>query len=233
MSVNYIPNTLSQPTVFIIDDDDGVRGSLKALIESMGILVESFENVRSFLDDYNPDKSGCLVLDIRLPQISGLELQDHFQRNGIQIPIIFLSGHSNVAIAVRTMKAGAFDFLEKPIDDQVLLDSIQRAIEIDRKARNERQWHSKIMERIGMLSPREEEVLRLLLQGKANKVIASEMKLSTKTVETHRAHIMRKMGVSSMAGLVWMAITSGEYHEIPDQLPFSMPETKQQPYSLN
>lgn len=233
MSVNLAENPTASPTVFVIDDDDGVRNAIVMLIESMSIKVLSFNSVRSFLDEYETNTPGCLVLDVRLPQISGLELQEHFQRHDIHIPIIFLSGHSNIAMAVRTMKAGAIDFLEKPFDDQMLLDSIQKAIEIDHQTRNKRKQHSMVMEKIEALSPREEDVLRLLIQGKANKVIAHEMDLSTKTIETHRAHIMHKLGVSSMAGLMWMAITSGEFQEIPEQLPFTLPDTDQQLFSLH
>lgn len=232
MSANLAHDNLSQPTVFIVDDDDGVRDALSELIDSIGIRVKSYDNVRSFLEEYDPAAPGCLVLDVRLPGISGLELQEHFKRNDIHIPIIFVSGHSNVAIAVRSMKAGAVDFLEKPFDDQLLLDSIQKALEIDRVSRNEEEHRSLIMKRIDLLSPREEEVLQLLIQGKANKTIADQMQLSTKTIETHRAHIMRKLGVRSMAGLMWMAIKSGAYQEIPDQLPFEPPKIEQQPFSL-
>jgi FixJ family two-component response regulator len=221
-----------QPTVFIVDDDDAVRDALQMLIESMGIQVSAFSNVQSFLDAYDPGMPGCLVLDVRLPKVSGLELQEHLKRNNIRIPIIFISGHGTVSMAVRTLKAGAVDFLEKPFDDQMLLDSIQKAIELDKRSRNNEQWHARIMERLDSLSRREEEVLRLLIQGKPNKVIAHEMDLSTKTVETHRAHIMRKLGVNSMAGLVWMALNSGEYHEVPDQLPFRPPSTEPEPFAL-
>lgn len=213
----------SKPTVFIVDDDDAVRDALQALLESMDIQTLAFDNVQSFIDSYNPEQPGCLVLDVRLPQLSGLELQEYLQRQGIKIPIIFVSGHSTVSIAVRTLKAGAVDFLEKPFDDQMLLDSIQRALELDRRARADEKWRQNVLRYLGQLSRREEEVLRLLIQGKANKVIAHEMGLSTKTVETHRAHIMRKLGVNSLAGLVWMALTSGEYHEVPEQLPFPLP----------
>lgn len=214
----------TKPTVFIVDDDHAVRSALQALVESMGIQTCAFENVQSFLDSYNPKQPGCLVLDVRLPQLSGLELQEYLKRQGINTPIIFVSGHSTVSMAVRTLKAGAIDFLEKPFDDQSLLDSIQRALECDRRLRTEEQWRENVLQYLGQLSRREEEVLRLLIQGKANKVIAHEMNLSTKTIETHRAHIMRKLGVNSLAGLVWMALTSGEYHEIPEHLPFPPPE---------
>ena len=232
MSVNTEKYSSDHPTVYIVDDDFGVRDAMCELITSIGIRAKSYDNVRSFLDEYIPSKPGCLVLDVRLPGISGLELQEHLRRKNIHIPIIFVSGHSNVAIAVRTMKAGAIDFLEKPFDDQLLLDSIQKALEIDRVARDEQEHRSMIMKRIDCLSPREEEVLHLLIQGKANKTIADQMQLSTKTIETHRAHIMRKLGVRSMAGLMWMAIKSGEYEEVPDQLPFDIPQAKQLPYSL-
>lgn len=222
----------SRPTVFIVDDDDAVRNSLQTLVESMDIQTCVFDNVQSFLDTYNPKQPGCLVLDVRMPQLSGLELQEYLKRQGIKTPIIFVSGHSTVAMAVRTLKAGAIDFLEKPFDDQALLDSIQRALACDRRARMDDQWRQNILQYLGQLSRREEEVLRLLIQGKANKVIAHEMSLSTKTIETHRAHIMRKLGVNSLAGLVWMAITSGEYHEVPEQLPFPIPEQSPAVYSL-
>jgi two-component system response regulator FixJ len=208
------------PTVYIVDDDLDVRDTLKFFVESIGFQVSVYDCVHDFLSDYHQDMPGCLILDVRLPKISGLELQDHFQRKAIRIPIIFLSSHSNVSIAVRTMKAGAIDFLEKPFDEQLLLDSIQKAMGIDRKTRETKQQHSMIMEKIEGLSNREEEVLRFLIQGKANKVIAGTLGLSTKTIETHRAHIMRKLGVSSMAGLMWMAIKSGEYKEVPELLPF-------------
>lgn len=232
MSVNFESEDFTQPTVFIVDDDFGIRDAMGELITSIGIQVKSYDNVRSFLDDYDPSIPGCLVLDVRLPGISGLELQEHFRRKNIHIPIIFVSGHSNVAIAVRSMKAGAIDFLEKPFDDQRLLDSIQKALEVDRLTRNENEHRSMIMKRIDCLSPREDEVLHLLIQGKANKKIADQMQLSTKTIETHRAHIMRKLGVRSMAGLMWVAIKSGVYEEVPDQLPFESAQVKYQPYSL-
>jgi two-component system, LuxR family, response regulator FixJ len=222
----------SQPTVFIVDDDDAVRDAVQTLVESIDIKTCAFNNVQSFLDEYNAEQPGCLVLDVRLPQLSGLELQEYLHRKGIKTPIIFVSGHSTVSMAVRTLKAGAIDFLEKPFDDQTLLDSIQRALEHDRQLRSDEKSRQNVLQYLGSLSRREEEVMRLLIQGKANKVIAHEMSLSTKTVETHRAHIMRKLGVNSLAGLVWMAMTSGEYHEVPEQLPFSLPKQTQVSLSL-
>jgi FixJ family two-component response regulator len=230
---NFTPDEPTHPTVFIVDDDYDTRDSLKLFVESIGFHVADFDCVHDFLEAHHHDMPGCLIMDVRLPKISGLELQDHFQRKNIHLPIIFLTNNSNVSIAVRTMKAGAVDFLEKPFDEQLLLDSIHKAMGIDRKIRETKQQHSRIMEKIGNLSQREEEVLRLLIQGKANKVIASNLGLSTKTIETHRAHIMRKLGVSSMAGLMWMAITSGEYHEVPEQLPFTPLDPAQQPITLS
>lgn len=232
MSANQAQKDISDPIVYIVDDDDGIRDALKELITTIGIPVKSYDTVRSFLNDYSPSLPGCLVLDVRLPEISGLELQEHFNRTKVNLPIIFVTGHSNVKIAVRSMKAGAIDFIEKPFDDQILLDSIQKALEIDRLKRSEQQHHSNILQRINCLSPREEEVLKSLIQGKSNKTIANEMLLSTKTIETHRAHIMRKLGVKSMAGLMWIAIQSGVYNEIPDQLPFESSQGLQNAYSL-
>jgi FixJ family two-component response regulator len=216
-------DTIIKPIVFIIDDDNAVRDASQTLIESMNIETRAFSNVQSFLDSYDPSQPGCLLLDVRLPQMSGLELQEYLGREAIHIPIIFISGHSNVSMAVRTLKAGAIDFLEKPFDDQRLLDSLQKALDVDKALRHEAHWRELILQYLRQLSRREEEVLRLLIQGKPNKVIAHEISLSTKTVETHRAHIMRKLGVNSLAGLVWMALTSGKYQEIPDQLPFLPP----------
>lgn len=232
MSADLAKNEFTHPTVYIVDDDEGVRSALTELVTSIGIAVKSYDNVHSFLNEYLPSLPGCLVLDVRLPGISGLELQDHLKRKSVHIPIIFVTGHSNVTIAVRSMKAGAIDFLEKPFDDQLLLDSIQKALEIDRISRSEEQHRTNIMHRIKCLSPREDEVLKLLIKGKSNKSIADEMSLSTKTIETHRAHIMRKLGVKSMAGLMWMAIKSGVYHEIPDHLPFDPPRRSQTVYSM-
>jgi len=225
-------NEFPKPTVYIVDDDDGIRHSLEDLVVSIGIPVKTFDGVQSFLNEYDTSFPGCLILDVRLPGISGLELQEHFRRNKVNIPIIFVSGHSNVKIAVRSMKAGAIDFIEKPFDDQSLLDSIQKALKIDRVNRSEEMHRTNIMHRIKCLSPREDEVLKLLIQGKSNKSIADKMALSTKTVETHRAHIMRKLGVKSMAGLMWMTIKSGAYHEVPDHLPFDPPLINQPTYSV-
>ena len=226
------PQPQLEPTVFVVDDDDAVRDSLCMLIESMGIQVKSYSNAQAFLNEYDSSIPGCLVLDVRLPHISGLELQEHLRRRGEFIPLIFISAHATLAMAVRTLKAGAIDFLEKPFDDQMLLDSIQKAIEIDRSEREESICRDEIMEHLSTLSKREEEVLRMLIQGRSNKVIAHELDLSTKTVETHRAHIMRKLGVNSMAGIVWMALNSGRYNEVPDKLPFNPPSTKNQLFSL-
>lgn len=202
------------------------------LIESMGIKVSSFSNVQAFLNDYDASMPGCVVLDVRLPHVSGLELQEHLKRRDQFIPLIFISGHATIAMAVRALKSGAIDFLEKPFDDQMLLDSIQKAIEFDRRERRNRASREQIQEQLASLSKREDEVIRMLIQGKSNKVIAHKLGLSTKTVETHRAHIMSKLGVNSMAGLVWMALNSGQYPEVPDKLPFKLPAEIHQLHSL-
>lgn len=221
-----------ETTVFVVDDDDAVRDALCMLIESMGIQVKSFSNVQSFLNEYDASMPGCVVLDVRLPHVSGLELQEHLKRHGEFIPLIFISAHATIAMAVRTLKSGAIDFLEKPFDDQMLLDSIQKALKIDSQERETRIYREEILDHLTSLSKREDEVIRMLIQGKSNKVIAHNLGLSTKTVETHRAHIMRKLGVNSMAGLVWMALNSGRYQEVPDKLPFIPPVTDNHPLSL-
>lgn len=229
---DILPQNSQEPTVFVVDDDDAVRDAVCMLIESMDIKVKPYNNVQSFLNEYDPATPGCLVLDVRLPHVSGLELQEHLKRNNQNIPLIFISGHATLSMAVRTLKAGAIDFLEKPFDDQMLLDSIQKALEIDRVNRGMRICRAKIHDRLTQLSRREDEVMRMLIQGKSNKVIAHDLGLSTKTVETHRAHIMRKLGVNSMAGLVWMALNSGEYDEVPDKLPFTPPKTNHELIAL-
>lgn len=218
-------NTASplKPTVFIIDDNDAGRNALQARIESMNIPTCTFSTVQDFLYTYRPEQPGCLVLEVRPPQLSGLELQDYLQRKNIKTPVIFISEHSDVSMAVRSLKAGAIDFFEKPYNNQRLRNSIHKAFEIDRVTRIDDQWRRMVLQYLKQLSRREEEVLRLLIQGKPNKIIAHEMSLSPKTIETHRAHIMQKLGVNSLAGLVWMALTSGEYPEIPDHLPFPLP----------
>lgn len=195
--------TLTQ-TVFVVDDDVAVRQSLSLLIRSMGLSVESFESAQAFLSSCDPERSGCLVLDIRMPGMSGLEMQEELHRRTIDLPVIFITGHGDVAMAVRAMKLGAVDFIEKPFNDQQLLDRINQALEVDRAARAARAERATLASRIELLSPREREVMDRIVAGQANKVIAIELGLSERTVEIHRAKVMTKTGARSLAELVTM-----------------------------
>jgi FixJ family two-component response regulator len=202
-------------TVFILDDDASMRDSLRWLIQSVGLPVEAYASATDFLAKYDPERSGCLVLDVRMRGMSGLELQEELARRGITIPVIIVTGHADVPMAVRAMKSGALDFLEKPFSDQALLDRIQRAIEIDRNARRSRDERADVLSRLSVLTRREREIVDLLVDGKANKEIAAELGLSTRTVEGHRAHIMDKVGATSFAELVRMTLIART--EAPEQ----------------
>jgi len=194
-------------TVFIVDDDEAVRDSLSWLMESVGLSTETFPSADAFLQGYGADRPGCLILDIRMPGMSGLELQSVLREQGFRLPLIIISGHADVPMAVRALKAGAFDFIEKPFNDQLLLDIVQRAIEHDRQ---QRESHAEVDEwraRLESLTPREREVLELVVSGAANKVISSELGVSLKTVEAHRAKVMDKLQASSLSELVRMTLT--------------------------
>ncbi|MEX2479476.1 MAG: response regulator transcription factor [Gammaproteobacteria bacterium] len=191
-------------TVFIIDDDAAVRQSLALLIRSMALPVASFESAQDFLDRSDPAQPGCLVLDIRMPGMSGLALQDELRQRGFLLPVIFITGHGDVAMAVRAMKHGAVDFIEKPFNDQILLERINQALELDLQRRQADAERSDIERRIETLSPREREVMARIVAGQANKVIAIELGLSERTVEIHRAKVMSKSGAQSLAELVSM-----------------------------
>jgi two-component system response regulator FixJ len=195
-------------TVFVLDDDASMRDSLRWLIQSVGLPVEAYSSAGDFLEKYDRERPGCLVLDVRMRGMSGLELQEELVRRGISVPVIVVTGHADVPMAVRAMKAGALDFLEKPFSDQALLDRIQRAIEIDREARRSRDERADVLARLAVLTRREREIVDLLVEGKANKEIAAELGLSTRTVEGHRAHIMDKVGATSFAELVRMTLVA-------------------------
>lgn len=193
-----------EATVFIIDDDAAVRQSLALLIRSMALPVASFESAQDFLERGDPTQPGCLVLDIRMPGMSGLELQDELVQRGFLLPVIFITGHGDVAMAVRAMKHGAVDFIEKPFNDQILLERINQALELDLQRRQAHSERADIERRIATLSPREREVMTRIVAGQANKVIAIELGLSERTVEIHRAKVMSKSGAHSLAELVSM-----------------------------
>jgi two-component system response regulator TtrR len=193
-------------TVYIVDDDPGLCGSLRSLIESAGLAVETFETGREFLTKYD-DHGGpsCVVLDVRMPDMGGLQLQRELATRSITVPIIFTTAFANVPMAVRAMRKGAFDFLEKPLDADTLLERINQALDLDRRQQERRDQDESVARRMASLSPREREVMNLVVLGKANKEIAYDLGLSQKTVEVHRARLMKKLQVSSLAALVRLA----------------------------
>lgn len=193
-----------QQTVFVVDDDQAARESLRWLLESVGQLVQCHSSAREFLDSYDGSVPGCLVLDVRMPGMSGLELQNHLLERGWCLPVIVVTGHGDVPMAVRAMKAGAVDFLQKPYNDQTLLDRIQLALDLCRQRRRSHSELSQIRSNCEQLTPREREVAELVVAGKANKVIAIELGLSPKTIEVHRANVMFKMQANSLSELVQM-----------------------------
>jgi FixJ family two-component response regulator len=197
----------SDATVFVVDDDVAVCDSLRFLIESVGLQVRTFSSADEFLAACTPDQPGCLVLDLRMPGMSGLELQEQLARRKYTLPVIIITAHGDVPSAVRAMKAGAVDFLSKPFSDQNLLDRIHQALATDAQAREDEAIRVGISARAAMLTPREREVMNLVVSGLPNKGIAAQLQLSAKTVETHRARVMEKMQARSVAELVHMALT--------------------------
>jgi FixJ family two-component response regulator len=195
----------SEPVVFIVDDDASVRKGLERLVRSVGLRGKTFASAPEFLQCGASDGPSCLVLDVRMPGVSGLALQETLATAGHRIPIIFITGHGDIAMSVRAMKAGAVDFLPKPFNDQDLLEAIQEAIARDRQARQEWAVLQAIQQRTDLLTPRERDVLGLVVAGLLNKQIAAELGLSEKTVKAHRAQVMEKMQVSSVAQLVLLA----------------------------
>ena len=199
----------SEPVVFVVDDDQAMRSSLEWLIESVGMKVETFASADAFLDSYYPGRAGCLLLDVRMPGMSGLDLQSYLTREEIRIPVIIITGHGDVGMAVRAMKAGAVDFIEKPFHDEALLASIQTALQHDQRQRELQSQRAEIAARLAELTPREHEVMAMVTEGRSNKDIASDLGVSAKTVEAHRARVMDKMRADSLADLVRMALIAG------------------------
>jgi FixJ family two-component response regulator len=196
-------------TVFVVDDDPSIRRALTRLLRSVGLAVDAYAGAQEFLDAYDPARPGCLVLDVRMPHISGLELQQALAQRAVELPIIFITGHGDVPMSVRAMRAGAIDFLPKPFHDQDLLDAIQRAIARDAELRAARAVRVDVLRRVELLTPREREVLVLVTAGKMNKEIAAQLGASEKTIKVHRARVMKKMGAESVAELVVLAQTAG------------------------
>jgi two-component system, LuxR family, response regulator FixJ len=191
-------------TIMVVDDDAGVRNAMRALLKSVGLNSVLFGSAQEFLAAYQPSQQGCLVLDIRMPGMSGLELQQQLNMRGAVIPVIFMSGHADIPMAVEAMQHGAFDFLQKPFRDQDLLDRIQRAIARDSELRQSLGEHERIRTHLAELTPREREVLELMTQGLQNKSIAQKLAVSPRTIEIHRARVMEKMNAHSVAELVRM-----------------------------
>jgi len=196
----------SETTVFVVDDDQAMRTSLQWLIESTGMSVETYASADDFLANHVPGRAGCLLLDVRMPGMSGLDLQGYLARENYGVPVIIITGHGDVAMAVKAMKAGAADFIEKPFDDEDLLRSIRNALAFDARQRASREARAEVAMRLAQLTPREHEVMAMVTEGRANKEIAAALGVSAKTVEAHRARVMEKMRAGSLAELVRMAL---------------------------
>jgi FixJ family two-component response regulator len=193
-------------TVFVIDDDVAVRQGLSFMLRSAGYPVEAFPSAHSFLEDYDPRRGGCLLLDIQMPRVTGLELQQRLNLRGWRIPVIFITGHGTIPSAIAAMKSGAFDFIEKPLREDMLLESIDRALHWNDKAYEERLERATLQGRAALLTPREREVFELVAAGEPNKIIASRLGISFRTVELHRTHIIEKLKARSLSDLIRMAI---------------------------
>jgi two-component system, LuxR family, response regulator FixJ len=202
-------DTKRKPVVYIVDDDDGMRRALTVLITTVGYQPVAFAKPTEFLAKYDPNQPSCLVLDVRMPEMSGLEVQQQLNKKGSMLPVILISGHGDIPMAVQAMKDGAFDFLQKPFRDQELLDRINGALKRDAENRESVDRLADLKAREESLTPREREVLALVVDGKANKVIAIDLGLSERTVEIHRANVMEKMGARSVAHLVKMHLMLG------------------------
>jgi FixJ family two-component response regulator len=190
------------PLVYVVDDDDAVRDSLGMLLKAIGLKYETYASALDFLQRYQPAQHACLVADIRMPGLSGLELQQRLNEQGAEIPIIFITGHGDVPMAVTAMKSGAADFVQKPFHDQDLIDRIHKGLERDRERRAAFAERDAIRARVALLTPREKEVMQRVVRGQANKVIAMDLGVSQRTVELHRARVMRKLKMRSLADLV-------------------------------
>jgi len=194
------------PTVFVVDDDAALREALVQLLEAAGLQVENFPDGQSFLTAFVADRPGCLLLDVAMPGMTGLEVQAALTALGVQIPVVFLTGHGDIPMAVRAVQAGAVDFLEKPMTGQALLERVHRALALDQERRHAQALNHGVAERARRLSQREREVMALVVAGSSSKEVARLLGISVRTVEAHRTHVMHKMGATNLAELVGMAV---------------------------
>jgi FixJ family two-component response regulator len=195
--------------VYVVDDDAAVRNAVALLLKSVGLEVKKFESAAAFLEGFEPRGAGCVVLDVRMPGVSGLELHRLMKERGWSVPVVFMSGHGDIDMAVSAMKAGAFDFIEKPFRDQELIDRVNQALASRPERSDAASELATLRARETALTPREREVMRLIVEGRANKVIAADLGLSERTVEVHRARVMEKMEAHSLAALVRSAVKLG------------------------
>lgn len=200
----------AEETIYVVEDDEAVRESLALLLQSEGLNVAAYEQAEAFLEDWSPDMSGCIVLDIRMPGMDGMALQRALNERHSMLPIIFVTGHGDVPLAVEAMRHGADDFIEKPYREDQLLEKIRDALERDREQRQSLAQKQVILERMESLTPREHEIMERMMAGQANKVIAIELDISQRTVEIHRSRVMHKMGTHSLAQLVRMVLSVRE-----------------------
>lgn len=216
MSANPIVAIKAEPTVYVVDDDPSFRKSLRWLIESVGLKVATYGSGREFLENCHFESPGCVVLDVRMPGMSGLELQEILRERGVDLPILIVTAYGDVPMAVRAMKAGALDFFEKPFSDQVLLDHIQHAIQRDLQNKQNRAEYVRIKALIDQLTPREQEVMELVINGMSSKEIAAKLNVSFKTIEAHRAKIMKKTQARSVPNLIRMNLIAHNLCLSPD-----------------
>jgi FixJ family two-component response regulator len=200
---------LAKPAVYVVDDDSSVRVAIERLMKSVGLTVKTFASAQEFLEQATPAWSGCLIADLRMPGMGGLDLQDQLNARQVSLPVIFLTGYGTVPASVQAMKFGAVDFLEKPVDDQTLLDAVHKALESDREARLNQSEMRALHQRLTALTPREYEVLTFIISGRLNKQAAAELGTTEKTIKVHRARIMEKLQCASLAELVRLAEKAG------------------------